>query len=326
MTQTMIEPLKTFIARLPIIGALTRRLWRKLRHAREVWRSPYRLQDMAQAYSTHLAEHAKRFESCASTQDLQKLRREILMLRQRLDLLSQASMPSSPSPIAPALPEGFYLAFENRFRGDFTHIQARQSVYLPIVQNALAMSDAHPILDIGSGRGEWLQLLAQHAVNAYGVDSDPSMVATSLDLGLDVREGHALEHLTSLHENELSAITGFHIAEHIPFNTLITLFDESLRVLKPGGVLILETPNPENLLVGACYFHTDPTHLHPLPPDLLAFVAENCGFAQVEIMRLHPFPQYADSLAKGNTPSDAERFLFGPQDYALIAYKPLEIG
>ena len=321
-----------------------RKAWHTLRHAREVWRCPYHLQSEAHANSDRFARTEDRLETSetrlgnaeshlaaieatrASVQDIQKLRREILILQQRIDLLSQVSTPpaapTTGATLGAPLPEGLYLAFENRFRGEYANIQARQSVYLPIVQGARSATSARPVLDIGCGRGEWLQLLAQHKVDAYGVDADASMVAACLDLGLDARLGNALEHITQLPEGELSVITGFHIAEHLPFAGLVHLVEAALRALQPGGVLILETPNPENLLVGACYFYTDPTHQRPLPPDLLAFVAENRGFAQVEIMRLHPFPQYVAAQSRDGGASEIERFVFGPQDYALIARKP----
>jgi O-antigen chain-terminating methyltransferase len=379
-----LNALKNIIARTPIIGSLARKLWHTLRHIREVWRSPYRLQNEVHANADYLARVISRLESSearlessearlessearlessearlessearlessearlenadirlssiettrTSNYDIQKLRREILILQQRIDQRTQAAAldiaPDSMSPkcsaISPSLPEGFYLAFENRFRGEYASIQARQSVYLPMVQHACSATANRPLLDIGSGRGEWLQLLAQHKVDAYGVDADSSMVAACLDLGLDARLGNALEHLAALHEGELGMITGFHIAEHLPFAELVRLFEAAYRALQPGGVLILETPNPENLLVGACYFYTDPTHQRPLPPDLLAFVAENRGFAQVEIMRLHPFPQYLAAQSREGGASEMERFMYNAPDYAVIARKPM---
>ena len=258
-------------------------------------------------------------DSKASNHDVNYIRRQLLSIQTKFDRgFPETSLASGGETLDAQLPEGFYLAFENRFRGDFAAIQARQSVYLAIIQSAQAGGSPSPILDIGSGRGEWLQLLQRNALIAYGVDSDTSMVEACRELNLEVHLGDAFEHLTALPASSLGAITGFHIAEHLPFAVLVNLCAQALRALRPGGVLILETPNPENLLVGACYFYTDPTHQRPLPPDLLAFVAEYCGFAQVEIMRLHPFPQYDVSLADSDRP---ERFIFGPQDYALIARK-----
>lgn len=312
-----LDKIKAFIAPIPVLGWVARKTWKALGLAKRS------INPLAPIKKT-LAEHEAILGDIVSAADVRKLQRELLMLQRRLDLLlaSSAEGEGAARPQPAPLQEGFYLAFENRFRGDIASIEARQAVYLPTIHAAGAGAPSRPILDIGCGRGEWLRLLQKNQLDAVGVDSDASMIAACKALNLSVNAGDAFEFMGAQDDAHFGAITGFHIAEHIPFNTLIALFDEALRVLKPGGVLILETPNPENLLVGACYFYTDPTHLRPLPPDLLAFVAENRGFAQVEIMRLHPFPQYADTLAKGGASSDTERFLFGPQDYALIARKP----
>ena len=274
----------------------------------------------SKASSHDFTQLAVQLNNKASIHDINKLRRQLLTLQKTLDIERENIKTEHLAESHEIqLREGFYLAFENRFRGDYFAIQARQAVYLPVIQTTNAGTASCPILDIGSGRGEWLQLLQNNQLEAYGVDSDASMVAACRTLKLNVHFDDAFEHLSSLSEGSLGAITGFHIAEHLPFPILVALFEKALHALQPGGLLILETPNPENLLVGACYFYTDPTHLRPLPPDLLAFVAEYTGFMQVEIMRLHPFPQYDESLAHSDRP---ERFIFGPQDYALIARKP----
>jgi len=123
-----------------------------------------------------------------------------------------------------------------------------------------------------------------------------------------------------------------HIIEHIPFPSVVTLFDEVRRVLKPGGVVVFETPNPENLDVGACNFYMDPTHLHPLPPLLIEFTALARGFDEVEIRRLtdhRPVPVPPDNGNARSSASDPlqwlldrarERLSVAP-DYAVIAWK-----
>ena len=115
------------------------------------------------------------------------------------------------------------------------------------------------------------------------------------------------------------AVTAFHVVEHLGFGALVDFLDEVLRVLIPGGMLILETPNPENLRVGANSFYNNPTHRNPVPPEPLRFLVEQRGFAEAEIVRLHPFP--VEERLKANN-EDAQRLndlLFGPQDYAVIA-------
>ena len=171
-----------------------------------------------------------------------------------------------------------YNTFEDLQRGSFEEIQGRLKVYLP----DLPRGATEPVADIGCGRGEWLGLLKANDIAAYGVDSNPAVANRAAGLGLDVKTADALEHLRSVPERSLSAVTAFHVAEHLPTQVLIELIDLSLRALQPGGRLILETPNPANLAVGACSFWLDPTHYHPLPSDLLTFLVESRGFADVE--------------------------------------------
>jgi O-antigen chain-terminating methyltransferase len=131
-----------------------------------------------------------------------------------------------------------------------------------------------------------------------------------------VVEADIIHFLRAQKPNTLGAITGFHIVEHLPLKILTTLFDESLGLLRPGGILIFETPNPENLVVGACNFYIDPTHKNPLPPITLQYIAKERGFINTEILRLHK----NESQVLEN--ELLQRLLFGEQDYAVIGYKP----
>jgi 2-polyprenyl-3-methyl-5-hydroxy-6-metoxy-1,4-benzoquinol methylase len=219
--------------------------------------------------------------------------------------------------------DAFYAAFENRFRGTPEDIRQRVAVFLPVIREAHAGTAKATVLDIGCGRGEWLELLKENGFAARGVDLNSVTVAECRERGLAVVEGDAIEHLRGLKADSLGAVTAMHVIEHIPFRRLIVLLDEVLRALRPGGVAIFETPNPENLMVGACSFYSDPTHERPLPPEATQFVAESRGFVDTSIMRLHPVPEGLQ-LADG-APAVRElinRVFYGAQDYALIARKP----
>ena len=218
--------------------------------------------------------------------------------------------------------DDFYVRFQEHFRGSHADIKERQSVYLGCL-NLLNRSDAlREILDIGSGRGEWLELLRDEGWRAYGRDINEVMVQQCRALGLDVEHQDALEHLRSLPDGALTAVTGFHIVEHVPFEVLLDLFTETFRVLKPGGMIIFETPNPENLQVGAHTFYLDPTHFRPLAPSLLKFIADQAGFHFSGILRLHPYQELGLATAI-NSPIDlhASWLFFGPQDYSVLAVK-----
>lgn len=255
---------------------------------------------------------------------LRRMRYLELELRRVRELATTAPPPSGGEPDAKTdgIPPDFYLAFEDRFRGSPEQIRERLAANLRHVRMLPALN-RYPLLDIGCGRGEWLQLLAEEGIDAEGVDSNLDMVRVCNEMGLKVRHGDALEHLARLPDGSLAALTAFHLVEHLPAGVLIRLVDEALRVVRPGGMVLFETPNPENLTVGACNFYLDPTHRHPLPPAFLAFVLESRGFERVEIERRHP----ADaSLAEGDAEAGMPRaiadLLYGPLDYAAIGYVP----
>jgi SAM-dependent methyltransferase len=217
--------------------------------------------------------------------------------------------------------DAFYATFEDRFRGPRDEIKKRVAVYLPIVEAAAAGKPDAPVLDVGCGRGEWLELLNEHGLRARGIDSNRIMVMRCKELDLDVVEADVLEWLRKLDADSLGAVTGFHIIEHLPYRTLLSLFDETLRVLKPGGVAIFETPNPENLVVAACNFYYDPTHRHPLPPEPMRYLAETRGFECVEIKRLHPLP-VPDAISAELAAMAVGQWFTSAQDYSVIGYKP----
>ncbi len=220
--------------------------------------------------------------------------------------------------------DAVYLSFENRFRGTREEIIERLRVYLPKIRNAGAGSADRPVLDIGCGRGEWLQVLSEEKLSGKGIDLNPAQVKESVSLGLDVEEREALEYLRSLPDSSVGAITSFQLVEHLDFATRVALFDECNRVLKSGGVAIFETPNPANLLVGSCNFWSDPTHIRPLFPQTHQFVMELRGFVDVELLFLHPHDEQ-DRLPEHEAPKLASRLndLFScARDYAVIGYKP----
>ena len=249
------------------------------------------------------------------------LMREIMFQQRRLTRLSEApgaATHASPVTIEHRL-DALYVAFEDIFRGSREDIKARMRFYLDRLMLSGAGQAGEPILDIGCGRGEWLEVLKESHLEAYGIDSNVMMVERARSAGLDAREAHLIAHLRDLPDASRSAVTAFHVVEHLDFGLLIDFLDEALRVLMPGGMLILETPNPENLRVGANSFYNDPTHRNPIPPEPLRFLVELRGFSEAEILRLHPFP--VEQHLKGNN-EDARRLndlLFGPQDYAVIA-------
>lgn len=178
-----------------------------------------------------------------------------------------------------------YVAFEETFRGPSELIRARGAPYIDIIRAAGAGTPDAPVIDLGCGRGDWLDLLRENGLSARGVDSNHTFLQACADRGLDVIEGDVIDVLATLPTASAGAITGMHLVEHLPFEVMIRLLDECARVLKPGGVLALETPNPENPWVGSHLFYIDPTHRNPLPPLTLHWLVGARGFVDARIER-----------------------------------------
>jgi O-antigen chain-terminating methyltransferase len=219
--------------------------------------------------------------------------------------------------------DAFYNSFEDHFRGSPDEIKRRAMPYLELIREAGAGSEEYPIVDLGCGRGEWLELLAESGLTARGADINRVTVQENRARGLHVTEGDALDYLRTLPDRSCGAVTGIHLLEHVPFVVMIRLFDETVRVLRPGGVAVFETPNPQNLLVGACRFYVDPTHRNPLHPDTMAFIAEARGLVRVGLLYLHPADEEAQFPDDGSVVMRRlNEYLRGPQDFAVIGYRP----
>jgi 2-polyprenyl-3-methyl-5-hydroxy-6-metoxy-1,4-benzoquinol methylase len=218
--------------------------------------------------------------------------------------------------------EALYVSFEDQFRGTREDIKSRLRVYLPLIKEAKLGADQLPILDVGCGRGEWLELLKEEDLLAQGVDLNRVLVEECHRRGLETIESEAVSYLSNLPQNSVGAVTGFHIIEHLPLDKLVRLLDETVRILKPGGVAIFETPNPENVLVGSHNFYLDPTHRNPLPSATIKFLVEARGLCRVEIINLHPYPESQQLEDAGlDIVKRFNRYFYGPQDYAVVGWK-----
>ena len=218
--------------------------------------------------------------------------------------------------------ESLYVFLEDNLRGSRKEIKERLKIYIPIIKKANIGKKDSSILDIGCGRGEWLELLKEENLYGRGLDSNKVMVKICKDRGLDVIDSDAINFIKNISDNSLGAVTGFHLIEHYGFDFLIKLLDEILRILKPGGLVILETPNPNNVLVGSCSFYLDPTHNKPIPSSLIKLVLESRGFSKIKIMNINPFKD--DFKIKEDDSETSKRFndyFYGPQDYAVVGFK-----
>jgi SAM-dependent methyltransferase len=212
--------------------------------------------------------------------------------------------------------------FVDTFRGTRTEILGRAADYVPW------LAAAGPVLDLGCGRGELLEALRDAGVEAQGVDSDPAMVAACRRLGLPAAVGDALATLRGRTPGSLGAVTCIHVFEHLPAAAWMSIVEAAAAALRPGGLLLVESPNPDSLRVGAGLFWADPTHRAPVHPQALEFVLRALGFEVLETELLRPFP--ADqALARSSQPEAVrelagrlDAWLSGPRDYVVLARKP----
>ena len=210
----------------------------------------------------------------------------------------------------------FYTRFEDRFK-DTAETKKLHKQYQQLFTDAKVNFKKFPVLDIGCGRGEFLEYMRELKINAHGVDINTDMVERANNAGLKVVQGDALDYLEESKARSIGAITGFHIVEHITFQMLLKMLSSAYSSLAPGGFALFETPNPENIIVATNSFYFDPSHLKPIPPGLLAFALEVTGFKQVEIIRSYPVKTVND---EGLNPEVFERF-YGPRNYAVVGYK-----
>ncbi|MEP7011747.1 MAG: class I SAM-dependent methyltransferase [Acidobacteriota bacterium] len=228
--------------------------------------------------------------------------------------------------------EHAYLELERRYRGTEEEIGERISIYLPW------LGRRSPVLDLGCGRGESLALLRAQGIAGRGVDSSARMVDLCRERGLEAEVGDLFGHLAGLPEGQLGAIVSFHVIEHLPPESLDRLVRLAYRALRPGGALILETPNPLSLVVAARNFWLDPTHRRPVHPESLKLHYELAGFDPIERLDLRPFPS-AERLPEidlkeipeaqhlladrvNRLRDQIDELLFGTQDFGLIGIKP----
>ena len=238
-----------------------------------------------------------------------------------------AAAPTAVAPTA-AVPSSAlfdYVGFERRFRGD------PEAIAAALAERYLDLLVANPpVVDIGCGRAELVELLARRGIEAIGVDTDPSMVAEARDRGLDVRQVDGSSFLREREPGSLGAIIATHLVEHLEFADLVELLDLAATRLRPGGVFIAETPNPTSLVVLGNSYILDPTHLRPLHPSLLTFLCEGAGFRDIRLRFHAPATDYhLPMIDEPDAPPWTKRVneaftklnsvLFGPQEYALIA-------
>ena len=232
-----------------------------------------------------------------------------------------------------------YVAFEDQFRGPQEEIRERLKVYAPIFLGA------NDVLDLGCGRGEFLDVLREAGVSARGVDRNQEMADACHDRGLQVTAGDALQYLSAQADESLGGLFAAQVVEHLEPDYLLQLLELGYRKLRPGSRIVLETINPACWYAFFSSYIRDVTHAQPLHPETLQYFLVASGFQAVDIrystpvpesLKLHPIQWATSAVDTGlaqQEPEDLLReagavindnvaklngFLFTYMDYAAI--------
>lgn len=219
--------------------------------------------------------------------------------------------------------DSYYQALEESYRGSRKAILERYTSYVEMVRPILDPTQRIHALDLGCGRGEWLESLGRHGCLAKGVDSSSAMVAECKTHHLDVHQGDLIQWLQAQPDESVDLISAFHVIEHLTFQEMDVLLLEIFRTLKIEGMVMLETPNPENIYVAANMFYRDPTHRNPIPWELSAHLLSFHGFKDVAHHPMHPFPKEMHLTEESEMARRFNLLIYGPQDYLITGRKAL---
>jgi 2-polyprenyl-3-methyl-5-hydroxy-6-metoxy-1,4-benzoquinol methylase len=236
---------------------------------------------------------------------------ELRLVRQRASLARTVEQVSHSAP--PEFANVDWLKFAERFRGSEDDIASRQKMY------AARFGEHAPVLDLGCGRGEMLQVFREAGLEARGIDSNDDSIAVCQANGLDAEKADLFAYLSALPDASLGGVVCCQVVEHLPPARLPEMIRLVHAKLRAGGLLAIETPNPECLAIFATHFYIDPTHRHPIPPALAGFYLEEAGFGRIEIERLSRAIESMPSLAE--LPEAFRKEFFGSLDYAAFGVK-----
>jgi O-antigen chain-terminating methyltransferase len=254
-------------------------------------------------------------------QDMEKIRGEYdRLIHTELRLLRQKHVTDGAQAVVSPAPAQEYpldidwMRFAEQFRGSEDRIREQQRSYVARFAGAPGQ-----ILDLGCGRGEFLDAAKAAGLPARGVDQNRESIALCRSKGLEVEQGDMFAYLESLAEGSLGGAHCAQVVEHLAPAAVPRLVRLLARKLRLGALVAIETPNPECLAIFATHFYIDPTHTRPIPPVLLRFYLEEAGLGRVEIERLTPAVESMPALAE--LPPAVRDTFFGGLDYAIFARK-----
>ena len=278
-----------------------------------------------------------RLEELRQEATLQKRRLELILSELRRKIGDEGESLQRVASMKDRLMDHSYFLFENKYRLSREEIRKRQEIYVPLFKERLASGEHESgivpsvILDVGCGRGEFIELLRENRIPAKGIDLNEDMVYSCKERGLDVEQANALDYLRSQPDDSLGGVFACQVIEHLPVDEMIELIKLCYQKMEKGGRAVFETVNPLSLVVSATNFYMDFSHVRQVHPAALQFLSKAVGFISTEIKFLSPYPD--DSMLRIPESDDAtsqqinENFkqlndiLFGYQDYALICEK-----
>jgi len=266
----------------------------------------------------------------AAYEDVNLLMKKFILLKEKLghllSILEEKRLPSQAQvkEILQPLDDWRYAGFENRYRGDEEEVKKQQAQFLPYFDKA------GKVLDLGCGRGEFLELLQENGIDAQGIDLNEQMIEICRDKGFDCQRGDVIESLNQYQDNSLGGIFSSQVIEHLPPQYLQRMIELAYFKLAPGGHLVLETLNPASVFGLVQIYFLDLTHQKPIHPQTLKFLMETSGFEDVEIQYSAPFEEErlqtlpgADETASilNRNIDNLNKLLYAAPNYAAIGIK-----
>ncbi len=266
----------------------------------------------------------------ADYKDATALMKRFILLKEKLNqlisLLERKEMPSldQVKEIHKSIEDAQYAGFENRFRGLDEQVKEQQRNYLSYFK------EASLVLDLGCGRGEFLELLQQNGIRARGIDINEQMIETCKDKGLDCDKADILETLSEYDDNSIGGIFSSQVVEHVTPSYLKRMVEMAYHKLSPSSTIIIETVNPLSVFSLVQIYFLDLSHQQPIHPQALSFLLKSSGFEDIQIKysapleneKLKPLPEKDEITSLLNENFDKiNNLLYAPSNYAAVAKK-----
>ncbi|MBD3412857.1 MAG: methyltransferase domain-containing protein [Candidatus Aminicenantes bacterium] len=266
----------------------------------------------------------------ADTKDANALMKRFITLKEKLNrLISVLEKEKRPAAdqvqeIHQSIEDAQYAGFENRFRGISEQVKKQQKDYISYFKNA------DLVLDLGCGRGEFLELLQQNGIRAKGIDTNGQMIEICKDKGLDCEKADILKTLSSYEDHSLGGIFCSQVVEHLPPSYLKRMVEMAYHKLSPTSTVIIETVNPLSVFSLVQIYFLDLSHQQPVHPQTLSFLLQSSGFENIQINysapleneKLKPLPEKDEATSLMNENIDKiNGLLYAPSNYAAVAVK-----